>query len=160
TMSQVGTTTVWAFTETVAGSDDGAFSTSIGSGLDRAGNPNMGLTTNQTFTVDATAPGVTMTYDRPSAPLTKVATGPLVITARFSEAIDGGAATPSITIRRPGAADETHPLVRGSSAAVWSYTYGVLPSPVFGNDGTVQLDIIAADGGRSASRSRARRTSG
>ncbi|MBI4869858.1 MAG: hypothetical protein HY816_23200, partial [Candidatus Wallbacteria bacterium] len=97
---------------------DGLTTATVSGAQDAAGNSNAPAT-NATFTVDTTRPDVALEYSRPSS---AVPTGPLIITARFSEAL---ATLPSIAVDRPGTGDDTalKPMSPSTDPAVFTYTY-------------------------------------
>ncbi|MBI3892904.1 MAG: Ig-like domain-containing protein [Candidatus Wallbacteria bacterium] len=145
-MTRTSTDTMWEFTKDLTPGDDGSFTVGITGAKDAGNNLNLPLTISNTYVVDATAPGVSLTYDKPSAPFTRVASGTLHIIALFSEKMDGGALPPVMTVRRPGASVDSRAMSPTGNPAQWSFDYLVTPALGGVQDGTTTVEVAATDG--------------
>ncbi|MBI4869068.1 MAG: hypothetical protein HY816_19175 [Candidatus Wallbacteria bacterium] len=155
-MSATAPSSVWTLTYTVlaasaGGAQDGLAQVSIAGGLDPAGNT--AVTTASGFSIDTQGPTATYriapvaaaTCSQSSAPF---GTGPLVITARFSEPV---ASTPTVTVDRPGTGNDSTasmvpmPPLTPLGATGFAFVYDVArdnTSTVF--DGLVSFTVSGA----------------
>ena len=131
-MTDSGNQIAWTYSYDVPSGSDGAATVTI-SGTDPAGNPN-DAATNETFTIDNTAPTVAITYIPDS---NAKANEVLTIVATFDEAING---TPTIAIDTNGTDLVATDMTISGDAATWRYDYTV-PT---GSNGAATVTIAGA----------------
>ncbi len=107
---------VWTFAKSITTGADGLATVSVTNGKDAAGNANS-TATNRTFTIDTTPPAVALAFSRD---VSRVPTGPLVVTATFSEVL---VFTPTLAIAAPGVINDAGaaPLSPTTNPLVWRY---------------------------------------
>ncbi|MBI4871323.1 MAG: hypothetical protein HY814_07115 [Candidatus Riflebacteria bacterium] len=129
---------VWTYARTVVDGDDDTFTVTL-TGADPAGNSLAAQPSNNTFTVDASAPTATLAYDQADR---LYAAGPFAVTATFSEAL---AATPTIALAGAtvGGANDVAAtaMTPTADAKVWTFARTV----VFGDDDTFTVTLAGAD---------------
>ena len=132
-MTDSGNQTVWTYSYNVPAGSDGIATVTIAGATDAAGNPNAAAT-NNTFTIDNTAPTVALTYN-PNRPVRPGDTQ--IITATFNEAIIG---TPTIAIDTTFLDLPPSVMTDSGDQTTWTFITGV-PG---GSDGTASVTIAGA----------------
>ena len=127
-----GSTTVWTFAYTVPAGSDGTATVTIAA-VNSSDEANA-TATNNTFTIDNTAPTVALTYS-PNRPVNNSDT--LTITATFDAAITG---TPTIAVDTTGTDLSATNMTDSGDQKVWTYSYDVPTS----SEGTATVTISGA----------------
>ena len=132
-MSDSGDQITWTYSYDVPSDSDGTATITIAGATDEAGNANATATDN-TFTVDNTAPTVSLSY-APDRDVRDADT--LTITATFSEAVSG---TPTIAIDTQGTDLAATDMSDSGDQITWTYSYDVTSD----SDGTATVTIADA----------------
>ncbi|MBI4867882.1 MAG: hypothetical protein HY816_13130 [Candidatus Wallbacteria bacterium] len=106
-------------------------------GQDRTGNALTVQPSNNSFTIDTTAPTATLAYS-PALPGGSYAAGAFTVTATFSEAM---APTPTIAIAGPAGVNNVTATNMSGSGTVWTFSRTI----VSGNDGTFSITLAGTD---------------
>ena len=132
-MTDSGNQTTFTFSYDVPAGSDGSATVTISGATDSAGNPN-DAASNDSFTIDNTAPTVDLTYS-PDRDVRDEDT--LVITATFNEAVSG---TPTITIDTTGSDLPATSMTDSGDQTTFTFSYDVPTA----SDGSATVTIAGA----------------